>query len=168
MEVWDLYDENYELTGESVIRGNPIPENRYHLVIHFWLINSKGEHLIQKRSPIVTTGTGKWALTGGSAQKGESSREAAVREIYEEIGCVIGDEDNLIKYSSTFKSKFILDIWYLKKDIPLTELKVGEEVSEVKYADKNEIHNLISIDEFWDYHQIYVDQMFELVNSYED
>ncbi len=165
MEVWDLYNENYELTGESVTRGNPIPENRYHLVIHFWLINSKGEHLIQKRSPLVTSGSGKWAITGGSAQAGESSRDAVIREINEEIGYIVDNEDELIKFSSKLRGTFILDTWYLKKDIPIEVFQVGEEVSDVRYAGKNEIHSLIESGDFWEYHERYIDKMFELANS---
>jgi len=165
MEIWDLYDKNYNLTGESLVRGNPVPEGRYHLVIHFWLINSKGEHLIQKRSELTTGGQGKWALTGGSALKGENSRQAVIREVGEEIGSFIDDEDELIKLSSTHRENFILDIWYLKKDVLLENFEIGEEVSAVKYASEKEVRRLVETEEFWYYHESYIDQMFELASE---
>ncbi len=34
MEVWDLYNERRERTGQSHIRGDAIPEGLYHLVVH--------------------------------------------------------------------------------------------------------------------------------------
>lgn len=38
MELFDLYDDERNFTGETIERGKPLPENRYHLVIHmhFW------------------------------------------------------------------------------------------------------------------------------------
>ena len=32
MELWDAYDRNGNKTGEILVRGEPIPEGRYHLV----------------------------------------------------------------------------------------------------------------------------------------
>ena len=34
MELFDLYDDERNFTGETIERGKPLPENRYHLVIH--------------------------------------------------------------------------------------------------------------------------------------
>lgn len=34
MEVIDLYDENKKLTGEKLVRGEPMPEGRFKLSIH--------------------------------------------------------------------------------------------------------------------------------------
>lgn len=32
MELFDLYDDERNFTGETIERGKPLPENRYHLV----------------------------------------------------------------------------------------------------------------------------------------
>ena len=48
METWDLYDENRQLLNETMTRGNEVPANRYHLVIHVCIINKQGQLLIQK------------------------------------------------------------------------------------------------------------------------
>ena len=42
MEFWDLYTEDRVLTGKIHLRGQEIPENMYHLVVHVWIRNSKG------------------------------------------------------------------------------------------------------------------------------
>lgn len=38
MELFDLYDDERRLTGETIERGKPLPENRYHLVIHICIL----------------------------------------------------------------------------------------------------------------------------------
>ena len=50
MELWDLYTENRVKTGETHVRGNSLPENKYHLVVNVWIKNSEGKYLISKRS----------------------------------------------------------------------------------------------------------------------
>lgn len=34
-EIWDLYDENRHIIGTH-IRGNELPPEGYHLVVHVW------------------------------------------------------------------------------------------------------------------------------------
>lgn len=45
-EIWDLYNENRELIGKDHIRGEQLPIDGYHLVVHVWIRNAKGEYLI--------------------------------------------------------------------------------------------------------------------------
>lgn len=50
MEKRDLYDINRNLTGETIYKGEPIPQNKYIVVVLCIIQNSKNEFLIQKRS----------------------------------------------------------------------------------------------------------------------
>ena len=50
MEIWDLYDENRALTGETMVRGDRVPGGRYHLIVDAHFLNSKGETLLQRRA----------------------------------------------------------------------------------------------------------------------
>ena len=84
MELWDAYDENRKLLGYTVQRDKfDSLNNEYHIVVHIWIKNSKGEYLIQKRSENKKSGL-KWAGTGGSVLANESSIDGAVREVKEE------------------------------------------------------------------------------------
>ena len=49
-EIWDLYNENRELLGKDHVRGEQLPIDGYHLVVHVWIRNSKGQYLISQRS----------------------------------------------------------------------------------------------------------------------
>ena len=35
-EIWDLYNENRELQGKDHVRGEQLPIDGYHLVVHGW------------------------------------------------------------------------------------------------------------------------------------
>lgn len=58
MELRDLYDENKELTGETIYKGQDVPKGRYYITVAVFIQNSKNEFLIQKR---VKKKDGKWA-----------------------------------------------------------------------------------------------------------
>ena len=72
-EIWDLYDENRELLGKDHVRGEQLPIGGYHLVVHVWIRNSKGEYLISQRSANRPTFPLVWECVDGSVVKGEDS-----------------------------------------------------------------------------------------------
>ena len=84
-ELWDIYDENRQLTGRLQRRGDPMQEGDYHLSVHVWMQNSRGEFLITQRSPNKGYPL-MWESTGGSALTGDDSLTAALREVEEETG----------------------------------------------------------------------------------
>ena len=85
-EIWDLYDGCGEKTGRTMVRGEAIPTGFYHIGVHIWPMNGRGELLIQRRSMSVQWKPGIWAATGGSAVSGEEPLAAARRELREELG----------------------------------------------------------------------------------
>ena len=103
MEIWDLYDENKNVTGRYCIRGNEIPDNLYHLVVHVWIKNSKGEYLISQRSENRPKFPLKWECVGGSVLKGETSLQGALRETKEEIGIDLTQLEGSLIYTKIRK-----------------------------------------------------------------
>lgn len=87
IERWDAYTAAGERTGEILLRGNPIPPGRYHLVAEVLLRHRNGRWLLMRRAPEKDYCPGMWeASAGGSAQLGEDSAAAARREVLEETG----------------------------------------------------------------------------------
>ena len=82
MEIWDLYNIDRKVIGEHV-RGNEMPEDAYHLVVHIWIKNSEGKYLMTQRSSKKAKCPLKWECVGGAVLKGESSIHAAIREVKE-------------------------------------------------------------------------------------
>lgn len=122
MEVWDLYDKNKQLTGKTHTRGDEIPERHYHLVVHAWVINSKGEYLITQRAANRKSYPLMFECVGGSVLAGETSGQGAVREIVEEVGLVLKEADGTIFRSEVRdvvngkKFNDIMDAWLFKYD----------------------------------------------------
>ena len=149
MEKRDLYDDKRNLTGETILKGEPIPENRYILVVLVFIQNYEGKFLIQKRSEIKN---GKYATTGGHAKTGESSLDAILTEVKEEIGIDL-NPDNLELYFSgkSEEDRVFWDDYYIKMDIPdIKELKLQEEeVSSVEWLSENEIRELMAQGKFF-------------------
>ena len=87
MELWDAYNADFQkVDGITLVRGEPIPDGLYHLVSDILVKHTDGTYLIMQRDPRKHLG-GMWEATaGGSALKGETPLECAVRELYEETG----------------------------------------------------------------------------------
>ena len=45
MELRDLYDENKNLIGETIEKGQDIPLGKYYLTVLVWIVNSNDEFL---------------------------------------------------------------------------------------------------------------------------
>ena len=148
MEIWDLYNENREIIGEH-IRGDELPDNAYHLVVHVWIKNNEGKFLISQRSASRKQFPLMWETVGGSVLKGESSIQGAVREVKEEVGIDLHESDGILAFSEIRKTiddkKFndILDVWVFNYD---GEVVLGnattDEVEQTKWLDRSEILNL--------------------------
>ncbi len=117
MEKWDLYTKYREKTGREHIRGEKIPDGFYHLVVHVWIRNNKGEYLISKRAADRPAHPLMWETTGGSVIKGENSLEGAIREVKEEVGLDLCKEDGKLLFSKIrteingIKYNDIMDVW---------------------------------------------------------
>lgn len=161
MELFDLYDDERRLTGETIERGAPLPESRYHLVIHICILGSDGKMLIQQRQPFKKSFPGKWDVSvGGSAVAGENSRQAASRELYEELGISHDFSHDRPMLTVHFECGFD-DVYVIHKDIAVSELKLqAEEVQAAKWADRDEIYLLIDSGAFIPYYKSYIDMLF--------
>lgn len=145
MEKRDLYDRNKKITGETILKGDVVPPNRYYLTVVIWIQNSKDEFLLQLTSP---SKYHRWSATGGHPISGESSSEGIITEVKEELGIDISKE-KLILFKTIRTEDDFVDLYYLKKDINILDVKLQpEEVEEVKWLGIDEIKKLIENDLF--------------------
>lgn len=89
VEIWDAYDRQFNKIENIILeRGRTIPDGMYHLVCEIIVKHNDGTYLLMQRDFEKHLG-GMWELTaGGSALKGETPIECAVRELREETGIV--------------------------------------------------------------------------------
>lgn len=86
-ELFDIVDENDRVIGQAPRRqchGDPA---LVHRAAHVLLFNSTGELLLQKRAENKDIQPNKWDTSvGGHLDPGEDYKQAAIREMKEELG----------------------------------------------------------------------------------
>ncbi len=160
METWDLYNSRGEHQGISIQRGEAIPVGYYHRIIHVWIFNERNEFLIQQRAMHLTWFPGRWATTTGSVVSGESDLElAAYREVNEELG--LGKTQIVLELvNELIVGHSIVTIF--KAFLPsymLQQLKINEEVADVRWMRKSKIEDLRSLCLFAEYS----DEIFSII-----
>ena len=141
-EIWDIYDENKNKTGNLAERGGyKFKKGEYHIVVTAIILNMKNEILISKRADFKRYG-GMWECNGGSVLAGETSLEGMLREIKEELGITFEKEEAHF-YKELKRDKELpdfKDFWVFKKDIKDDEITLPDgEATEFKW---------VTIDEF--------------------
>lgn len=149
MELWDLYNENREFTGKTHIRGQEIPQGFYHLVVHVWIRNRKGEYLISQRSATRPTFPLMWECVGGSVTKGEDSLAGALREAKEEVGVELLPEMGHVVFSKVrgvIDGRYfgdIMDVWLFEYDGPVSlKNATTDEVAQTVWMNREQIRQL--------------------------
>lgn len=89
-ETWDLYIRkgeslDFEKIGQTVERGKRLPNGTFHPVVHAWIRDERGYYLISQRCATKSNPL-RWEPTGGSVLAGETTLQAALREVKEELG----------------------------------------------------------------------------------
>ncbi|WP_452221300.1 NUDIX hydrolase [Lacinutrix salivirga] len=93
----DIVTKTGEPTGTSALKSEIHTKGYYHNTAHVWFYTNKGEVLLQQRAASKVICPLLWDVSvAGHIDAGETLKSGAVREIKEEIGLTIS-EDNLIK-----------------------------------------------------------------------
>lgn len=146
VELWDVYDENRNVTGRLHPRGTPLPTGDYHLVVQVWMRNSRGEYLLTKRTPNKTH-PGKWETTGGCAQAGDDSLSAVLREAKEETGLTLDPEKGRLFLSFRGSDSFA-DVWLFEQDFDLADVVFQEgETCNAMYASPEKLRQMLQAGE---------------------
>jgi len=156
MEIWDIYTIDRIKTGRTIVRGEKLQIDDYHLVVHIWIQNSQGEYLIQKRAGHLTWMPNMWATTGGAVISGEDSLQGVIRETEEELGVKIEENDLKLLFTQ-IRGKDISYIYLTQLNLPITAYKFEvKDMSEIRYVSKSELFKMIEAKEFVDYGEEYL------------
>lgn len=147
-EYFDVLDEKGNYTGKKELRDKCHKEGLWHKAVVVFVINSKNQVLLQKRSASKKMWPNTWDVTaGGHVLAGEFGFESIIREAKEELGIDLEKNDITFIGSSLsvnikgdITNKHYNEYYIANKDLDETKLELQtEEVSEVKWIDKNEI-----------------------------
>lgn len=147
-ELFDILNEKGEYTGKIEPREKCHKEGLWHKAVCCFIINSKDQVLLQRRSAKKKLWPNMWDITGGGhVLTGEFGFQAIIREMKEELG--IDLEKNDITFIGSAISTDIKagltdnhfnEYYIVKKDIDESKLILQEEeVTEVKWISKDEI-----------------------------
>ena len=133
-EIWDVYDENRVKKPYTHVRGVPLDEGDWHLVVETWVVTQDNRVLLTLRDPNKHYGN-LWECTGGSALSGEDSITAIHRELREETGLGMGNVQPTL-LCTTLHHNSIVDTYAIRLNFTLSDLVLqpGETV-DAKFVD---------------------------------
>ena len=164
MEIVDKFDNKRRPLGIQRDRNEKIL-GEYRQAMHCWIMNDKGEFLIQKRSETKKTNPGKWGVTGGGTDTGETTIDTLKRECKEELGIDIDIENAELMLTSRGKYTYI-DVYLLKANLDLKDIVMQEEeVQEIKWATADEIRKIIESEQLVSNIVIYFEMLMKMLDK---
>ena len=144
-EIWDLYDGCGEKTGRTMVRGEAIPTGFYHIGVHIWPMNGRGELLD----------------TIGSAVSGEEPLAAARRELREELGYAASEEE--MRFVARLRrSNSYCYVYAVKTDRMENEFSLQkEEVSAVRWCSPQRLMQMVAEGSMYNYGDAYYKLLLE-------
>ena len=155
MEYIDILNPDGSPAGFSAPRTKVHSEGLFHRSIHLWIINSKSELLVQKRSLSKKAHPGLWDVScAGHIESGDTPENTVIRETREELGIGIKAGDfrfchtvltKNVHNSGTYIDNEYIDVFLMEKDVRIEDINFDRsEVSDVKYISLNDFKALVT------------------------
>jgi 8-oxo-dGTP pyrophosphatase MutT (NUDIX family) len=149
-EYWDLYDMKRNPLNRLHRRGDPFQPGECHIVVRAWIMNSKGEFLITRRSWSKLGWPGAWEVPGGSALAGETAEAAVAREAKEECGIALSLRNGTLVDSNLINHTFF-DAYLFRYEFDLADIVLQEgETMDAKAVTYEGIEEMMERGEFVD------------------
>ena len=122
-EYIDIYDAERRRTGKTIPReGAFLKEGEFMLYVLAIVQDLQGRYLITQRSLDKHWAAGWWEVTGGGVLAGETSAQAVLREVREEVGLDVSGESLEPVYAYTnidleHGDNYIVDIYHFHLDV---------------------------------------------------
>ena len=152
-EYFDILDENGNKTGKIKLRSEVHRDGDWHKGVHIWIINDKGEILLQRRCATKDSNPNMLDISSaGHLTAGDESLSGAIRELKEELDLDVNPEELQFiktlkrnsKYTSTFINNEIDDLYILRTTKGIDEMKYQEEeISEIFFVPYKEFKNMV-------------------------
>jgi len=151
MEACDVVDEFGTRTGRIVTRGTPLTTGEYYLVVQVWIRDENNNYLIQQRGLHLQSSPGVWATTVGYVKAGEEIRDAAIREVKEELGLELSPT-HLKRIDRHVLDNRVEDVWMAEVVRNTIGTPVpGEEIADYKWLSREELEKWVNRGQFFRY-----------------
>ena len=160
-EIWDLVDKNGQLLGIKWPRENHanIPEGCYHPCVEVW-VRVGDKVLLARRHPNKSDGL-KYDAPGGAVVSGEGLLDAAVRELFEEVGILAKVEELTYLGAITGRKGYAVSYLLTLEELPDLQFQPTEVIG-YKLVTRSELQEMIDelCMECRKRYFIYADQIF--------
>lgn len=148
MELIQIVDKNGNFTGQIMDKEEAHDKNLLHNEVAAFVINDKGQVLLQKRSANKRFNPNKWALCAGHVDAYEGLENAILREIKEEIGIDINPNELVPfgerEFTTRDSNSHITYFYYVKSNLTEEDFIIQkEELSEVKWFNIDQVIEMI-------------------------
>lgn len=153
-EYFDILDENGNKTGKIKLRNEVHRDGDWHKAVHIWIINDKGEILLQRRCATKDSNPNMLDIScAGHLTAGDNSVSGATRELKEELNLDVKPSELQFiktikrnsKYTATFINNEFDDLYILRTTKSIEEMKYQEEeISEIFYIPYKEFKNMVN------------------------
>ena len=151
-ELWDVYTIDRKKNGKICARGEQenLLNDEFHLWVMVWIKNPKtGKYLVSQRSADKDTDPLKWETVAGHSIAGDTSLDAALREVFEEVGITLEREKATVlatKVALTydgFRHNWIRDSYYFETtEEPDLQRATTNEVIQTRWLTVAEIRKM--------------------------
>jgi isopentenyl-diphosphate delta-isomerase len=135
-QFFEVLDEQGHKTGKVLDRETVHGQELWHEAVNVWMVNSKGEVLLQLRGPKVDLNPDVWDVAIGThVRPQEDPTDSAIRCLKDEMGVVIAPDT--LKHLFNIQSanpigagrthKTVNHVFLLKRDLPLTDFTYDSE-----------------------------------------
>lgn len=166
MEFRDIYDKEGNITRHRLPAGVNLHKGEYLRMVEAWIVDRKNRILLQQRSFGCIIYPGYWTLTTGHFQSGESTEDACIREIKEELGITVKPKNvQLIDHITRDTDEHLLwDIVLVKKTIRKRHMKINPvEVNDVRWVTTKQLREIVNDDNVF-----YYPEMMDIIDYIEN
>jgi isopentenyldiphosphate isomerase len=150
-EQIDILTPEGKPTGKTALKSEAHKNGWFHATVHIWLFTSDEKILLQKRALTKKVFPGLWDISvAGHIGAGESIISSAKREVFEEIGLQLTDNDLIkigirkhqISHKNGIQDNEFHHVFIAELKIPLSELSIQEEeVDDIKLFNLSTLKN---------------------------
>lgn len=171
-ELIDICDESNNLTNIQKVKSEAHRDGLWHRAAHIWIYNPKGEILLQLRAKEKRLYPDMWDVSvAGHVSAGEDPISSGLREIEEEIGLKIKQEDlqffNIRKTEERYKdikNNEFFYVYFFTFDGDIEKLKLQDtEVQKIQFFSVSKIEEELKIKT--EKYAPHGDYWFEIINE---
>lgn len=143
MEKWDLFDKTRQPLNRIHNRKDAMLPGEYHIVVGIWTVNDNNEILLTLRHPDKEKYPNLWENSGGCVLSGETSKIGAIRELFEETGITVSENELFLLGTKKEKTAFV-DTYIVRKNLNLSDLTLQEgETVDAQWVTLNKLDEMM-------------------------